>query len=82
MKRDYWCRDCNHLVDVFSNYKCRDCGSENTGLAPDGTLILSRDRNSNLGKTHEPQHDAMRQTQYPVTYRLARGFAIMNGGQV
>lgn len=30
-------------------------------------------------RTQEPQHDVVRQTQYPLHYRLTRGFAILSG---
>jgi hypothetical protein len=83
VKGDYWCRNCNHVVKVRRGKVCVLCGSRNTGMAYKlGDLILRPDENSGRGKTHEEQHDTMRQTKYPYTYRLARGFAIMNGGQI
>jgi hypothetical protein len=83
VSRDHWCRGCGHLVRVSNTLRCLDCGSDQTGIARKlGDLILSRDENSGRGKTHEAQHDAIRQSKYPYTYRLARGFAILNGGSI
>lgn len=79
--RDHWCRGCCHLVAVDLNFTCQDCGSQSTGLATHH-LILSPNEHSGRGKTSEAQHDTLRQTQYPLHYRLARGFAIMNGGSI
>jgi hypothetical protein len=81
-----FCRDCHHVyqleqpfADAFLVFEdCPFCGSIHTGLAAD-RLTQSRAAPS---KTQEPQHDAARQAQYPYAYRLSRGFAILDGGEI
>jgi hypothetical protein len=42
---------------------------------------LAPNENSGRGKHFEQTHDVARQLQYPMQYRLRRGFAILSGGK-
>lgn len=40
---------------------------------------LTPNENSGKGRPLEREHDTLRKTQYPLAYRLARGFRILSG---
>ena len=45
------------------------------------SYVLGPNENSGRGKTFEATHDVQRQTQYAMSHRLARGFAILGGNK-
>lgn len=77
----YICRSCSHVAEIDIWLRCMFCGSSKTGILQQRNGFV-RGRRLGIGKTQEAQHDAARQAQYPIHYRLTRGFAIMGGGSV
>lgn len=80
------CADCKHVFERELEYgdavlvfeDCPFCGSSDVRIAGD---VLQPDENSGRGKAFEPEHDVARKQQYPLHYRLARGFALLSGNK-
>ncbi len=79
-----FCRACSHVYDerefgggVLVFQDCPFCGSSNTGPAAEG--IITR---RHLTDPTVEQPDSAQQSQYAIGYRLAKGFSILNGGDL
>lgn len=77
---DHFCRSCHHLTRQVRGGKCIWCESTDIGLVSNNYVLHPFKRAT--GKQFNEEPDTVRKSLYPLHYRLARGFSIINGGDI